>query len=80
MSVRVTSFRPVLLGAVFLAAVGAASPGARAANADNPQGNVDRSNDAGNSTGNSQVDRLNAGQLDQNQGKQGPAGGAQPPR
>jgi hypothetical protein len=39
---------------------------ARAANADNPYGNVDRSNDAGNNTGDSRVDNLNANQLNQN--------------
>ncbi len=37
-----------------------------AANADNPYGNVDHRNDAGNDTGDSQTDRLNAGQLDRN--------------
>ena len=44
----------------------APSPG-RAANADQPYSNVDHRNDAGNSTGNAQVDRLNSGQLDQSQ-------------
>jgi len=39
---------------------------ALAANADNPYGNVNRRNDAGNDTGNSKVDQLNAGQLNQN--------------
>lgn len=38
-----------------------------AANADKPYANVDRSNDKGNSTGNSRVEDLNRGQLDQNQ-------------
>lgn len=38
----------------------------RAANADNPYGNVDRRNDSGNDTGDSRVDGLNAGQLDRN--------------
>jgi len=38
-----------------------------AANADAPYQNVDKRNDAGNDTGNSQVDRLNSGQLDANQ-------------
>lgn len=37
-----------------------------AANARNPYGNIDRRNDAGNDTGDAQVDRLNEGQLDQN--------------
>ncbi|MBV9784119.1 MAG: hypothetical protein JO264_09900 [Acidisphaera sp.] len=44
----------------------APSPG-RAANADQPYSNVDHRNDAGNNTGDSQVDRLNSGQLDANQ-------------
>ncbi len=37
-----------------------------AADAGNPYGNVDRRNDAGNDTGDSEVERLNEGQLDQN--------------
>lgn len=50
---------------------GAAAPPASsevqlAANARNPYGNIDRRDDAGNDTGDSQVDRLNEGQLDQN--------------
>ena len=40
---------------------------ALAANADAPQSNVDKSNDAGNSTGDDKVDTLNRGQLDENQ-------------
>jgi hypothetical protein len=44
----------------------AAAP-ALAANADTPAQNVDKRNDAGGSTGNEQVDRLNKGQLDENQ-------------
>jgi hypothetical protein len=43
-----------------------ASPAAHAANADNPYGNVDHSNDAGNNTGDSRVDGLNANQLNEN--------------
>jgi hypothetical protein len=39
---------------------------AHAANADNPYGNVDHRNDAGNDTGNSRVDDLNARQLNKN--------------
>ncbi len=39
---------------------------ARAANADNPYGNIDHSNDAGNNTGDSQVDGLNKSQLNRN--------------
>ncbi len=38
-----------------------------AANADAPDKNVDKSNDAGGSTGNTQTDKLNNGQLDANQ-------------
>ncbi len=38
-----------------------------AANADQPYSNVDKRNDAGNDTGNSRVEQLNRGQLDQNQ-------------
>lgn len=37
-----------------------------AANADNPYGNVDHRNDAGNDTGDSKIDGLNAQQLNQN--------------
>lgn len=50
----------------------AAAP-ALAANADAPQSNVDKSNDAGNSTGNDKVDALNRGQLDANQRPAAPA-------
>lgn len=39
---------------------------ASAANADNPYGNVDHRNDAGNDTGDSRVDNLNANQLNGN--------------
>jgi hypothetical protein len=38
----------------------------QAANADNPYGNVDHSNDRGNDTGDSKVEGLNKGQLNQN--------------
>jgi len=37
-----------------------------AANATNPYGNVDHSNDAGNDTGDSRVEGLNSKQLDEN--------------
>jgi hypothetical protein len=40
---------------------------ARAANADQPYQNVNKANDAGNNTGDAQVDKLNNGQLDENQ-------------
>ncbi len=56
-----------LLPALALASGLALAPmPARAANADNPYGNVDHRNDAGNDTGDSKVDQLNAGQLNQN--------------
>jgi len=42
----------------------AAAP-ALAANADAPNRNVDKSNDAGGPTGNDRVDQLNKGQLDE---------------
>lgn len=54
------------LGLMLLVAPALARP-ALAANADAPHGNVDRSNDAGNSTGDDKVDALNRGQLDENQ-------------
>ena len=44
----------------------AAAP-ALAANADAPDRNVDKSNDAGGSTGDDKVDQLNKGQIDENQ-------------
>ena len=40
---------------------------ALAANADAPNRNVDKSNDAGGPTGNDKVDQLNKGQLDEQQ-------------
>lgn len=53
-----------------LPAAAAASPAPAevqlAANARDPYGNIDRRNDAGNDTGDSQVDRLNEGQLNGN--------------
>lgn len=54
------------LAAAFLALALLAAP-ALAANADAPQRNVDKGNDAGNSTGDNKVDTLNRGQLDENQ-------------
>ncbi|HST74057.1 MAG TPA: hypothetical protein VLJ20_01695 [Acetobacteraceae bacterium] len=55
---------PALAIAVTAALTLAPAPG-HAANADNPYGNVDHRNDAGNDTGDSKVDQLNAGQLNQ---------------
>jgi len=40
--------------------------GAHAANASNPYGNIDHSNDMGNDTGDSRVEGLNAQQLNEN--------------
>jgi hypothetical protein len=58
---------------------------ASGANWHNPYGNVDHSNDAGNNTGDSQVDNLNDSQLNQNyrgpyyyRGQGGPPAGYQP--
>jgi hypothetical protein len=59
-------------GALLLAAPIAA----HAANADHPYSNVDHRNDAGNNTGDSQVDRLNQAQLETN----GSPGRILPPR
>jgi hypothetical protein len=61
-------------GLALAAVVGTAPAAVRAANADHPYENIDRSNDAGNDTGDSRVETLNKGQLDENQR---PAG--QPP-
>lgn len=52
---------------------------ALAANADAPQSNVDKRNDAGNSTGNNKVDALNRGQLDGNQKPAAPPAPASTP-
>ena len=53
----------IALAVLALAAALSATP-AMAANADQPFQNIDKSNDAGNSTGNAQVDPLNRAQLD----------------
>jgi hypothetical protein len=63
--------KTVLLAASLVAFGSAATmalapSGAHAANADNPYGNVDHRNDAGNDTGDSRVDGLNANQLNGN--------------
>jgi hypothetical protein len=51
-----------------------------AANADNPYGNVDHHNDAGNDTGDNRVDQLNNGQLNGNyQGTVQPRAPSGPP-
>ncbi len=52
---------------------------ALAANADAPQSNVDKRDDAGNSTGNDKVDALNRGQLDASQKPAAPAAPASAP-
>ncbi|HEX4366013.1 MAG TPA: hypothetical protein VH023_04245 [Rhodopila sp.] len=60
----------IVLVAASVAALGLgavlAPSGAHAADAANPYGNVDHSNDMGNDTGDSRVGGLNAQQLDQN--------------
>ncbi len=43
-----------------------AAPACLAANANNPYGNINPANDAGNDTGDSQVEALNQAQLDSN--------------
>ena len=63
-----------LLAALALATGLSLAP-AHAANWHNPYGNVDHRNDAGNDTGDSQVDSLNAAQLDQNYWRSNPQGG-----
>jgi hypothetical protein len=55
---------------------GVGVPRAHAANADNPYGNVDHRNDAGNDTGDSRVEGLNDKQLNRNY--QGPVESRQP--
>jgi hypothetical protein len=63
-----------LTAALALAAAVATAPaGVRAANADHPYENIDKRNDAGNDTGDSQVESLNRGQLDENQRPAGQA-------
>ena len=65
--VLIRSISAAAFAATLVAAGLAAAPSpAHAANARNPYGNVDRRNDAGNDTGNSETDRLNSMQLDQN--------------
>ena len=67
---------PFLAAAALLASASAGL----AANARNPYGNVDRRVDAGNDTGNSEVDRLNEMQLDRNyRGPRYPVGPGGPP-
>ncbi len=58
--------RPYLLAVGLLAATMLAPVAGHAANVNNPYGNVDHRNDAGNDTGDSQVDRLNEQQLQNN--------------
>lgn len=61
-----------LASALMLAGLAAvATPSAEAANARNPYGNVDKRNDKGNDTGDAQVERLNAMQLDRARGGTG---------
>lgn len=59
--------KPILLASAAVLALAAfGAPSAQAANARKPYANIDRSNDRGNDTGDSQVDRLNDMQLDRN--------------
>ena len=57
--------KTVLMLAALALASGAALRPAYAAHAGAPYANVDKRNDAGNDTGDSQVDQLNAAQLNQ---------------
>lgn len=64
----------ILAGSTFLPST------AGAANARNPYGNIDRGNDRGNSTGDSEVERLNSMQLNENyKGPYYPVGTTPPP-
>jgi hypothetical protein len=58
--------RPYLVAVGLLGATLLTPAASYAANAGNPYGNVNHANDAGNDTGDSQVDRLNEQQLDSN--------------
>ena len=58
--------KSLLAAATAVALTFSAAPAALAANARMPYRNVDHSNDAGNDTGDAQVDQLNNAQLDQN--------------
>ena len=73
--------KPILLASAAVLALAAfGAPTAQAANARNPYGNIDRSNDKGNDTGDSMVDRLNDMQLDRNYtGPRYPVGTPPPP-
>lgn len=69
--------KTALAALALLTAIGGAP--AFAANADNPNQNVDPRLDKGGDTGNSRVDSLNRSQLDENQGVRNPALGTAPP-
>lgn len=58
--------KSILIASAAAALAFGAAPAAMAAHAGSPYANVDRSNDAGNDTGDSKIDALNAAQLDQN--------------
>ena len=58
--------KSVLAATAAVALTFSAAPAALAANARMPYRNIDHSNDAGNTTGDAQVDQLNNAQLDQN--------------
>ena len=58
--------KSVLIATAALALAVSAAPQAMAANARAPYKNVNHANDDGNNTGDSQIEQLNAAQLDQN--------------
>lgn len=58
--------KSILFASAALALAISAAPAAMAANAKTPYKNIDRSNDAGNNTGDTDIDKLNSAQLDQN--------------
>ena len=68
---------------VLASALALGSVPALAANADHPYTNIDHSNDKGNNTGDSQVDKLNQAQIDSARAQSKTImvypGGAQPP-
>ncbi|MBV9735982.1 MAG: hypothetical protein JO209_08735 [Acidisphaera sp.] len=78
---KATILLPALALALGTGLVGAPTQ-VQAADAQHPYQHIDRRNDAGNDTGDSQVDQLNSAQLDENyhpQGQQYPGAGGPPP-
>lgn len=72
-----TRFTVLAAATIFLALPASAPPSAMAANARHPYSNIDRRVDAGNDTGDAQVDALNQQQLNRD-GAPGPRGAAPP--